>query len=522
MVVAESAFHLRFVEQRKHHSRGNFFDALVRKYREAPKERGAFVEGCVATVTGLLPGLREEYTEHQVPHVLQHSCEEYKTKADFRQPNGENNTNLVLVRARTRCRYFAKLLADEYLDGQKDYGKWCEDVWGYLKEQELSPFEARRRIQDVMAIRKELDDLKEQAVKAHAERVDLESRNALKKELQAFGPPNVTGSPVNVSSREVVAPASAEPLDREHLNCCPKDCKLCDGFKVVENVVRVALQHPAVQVKRKQTVAVEGDEESDDDDEAAADDDDEEDEEEEADDSEEEEDEEEDEEEEGDDAEESSEDTDEEEEESLVQLRRGHARARLLRHNSSWRKRRGAHHVQRAASARGRTAAGSSSSKKRRRHSDFYRVLVTEFERSTLFPTHMLTEPFIKRCTGIISELMPDLQQEYTWKQVPSVLISECDVYASKEDFQTKLMRLEHAKKTCVFFANRLGDEFKHKRNYRSWCGDVYAQMLRSSNATQMTDRQKKLLETHPDLSRKVYARQTSVECCPANCRRCE
>merc|ERR1719409_95927 len=124
------------------------------------------------------------------------------------------------------------------------------------------------------------------------------------------------------------------------------------------------------------------------------------------------------------------------------------------------------------------------------------------------------------RCTKVITNLMPVLEEEYTWKQVPSNLLHNCDVYSTKTDFKVPRMELKSAHKNCQFFAKRLGKEFQGKKDYKGWCADVYAQLLRESNADEMTDKQKEVLKNREDVSGKVYG--AGGDCCPANCRVCK
>lgn len=503
---------------RAHHRR-NFFMTLLKDYREAPKDKTGFVAKCSEIVDDLLPELREEYTERQLPHVLSHSCEEYKIKEDFRQNHTLDN-GTALIRSRVRCQYFAKMLAADY-SKRKDLKSWCGKVWGFLEEQELSPSEARRRLKEVQDIRNHLDALKADQLRAFSHI----GRAKFKRMLAPWAPYNGTNGTEedNVTGDNTDDGSDPQAADeaKEWLNCCPMDCKVCAGFQVVKGVVRVQLQangtvsrvRTRVSSGRAEEADTDGEDDDDEDEEDDSDDQDPRDE---------------DSDEDGDfpdpkmetddstgteededsqgcadddpncqsDSQGDDDADDDADEGEFLQKRKGRARR-----------------------------TGRRFLAKLRRHSkgkDIYHMLVKEFEKIELFPKHMKTKPFIDTCTGIITDLMPKLQHEYTWNQVPNILLHECDVYTSKEDFRTKLMRLEHAKQTCVFFAKRLGDQFKHKQDYKEWCSNVYAQMLRSSNITNMTDRQKQLLENRPDLSRKVYARQMSAECCPPNCRYCE
>jgi len=167
---------------------------------------------------------------------------------------------------------------------------------------------------------------------------------------------------------------------------------------------------------------------------------------------------------------------------------------------------------------------------KRTRALDIYHVLIKEFERTDVFPSHIKTKPFLDRCTDIIGGLMPKLQEEYTWPQVPSILLHECDVYRSAQDFKTEGKRMTHAVDSCRFFATRLANQFKGKQDYKAWCSNVYAQLLRDSGKEDLTDKQKALLKHRPDFKESIFdskkfrhhgRKGAANGCCPANCKMC-
>jgi len=167
----------------------------------------------------------------------------------------------------------------------------------------------------------------------------------------------------------------------------------------------------------------------------------------------------------------------------------------------------------------------------RAKSGDIYHVLIKEFEKSNVFPSHIKTKPFLDRCTDIISNLMPQLQDEYTYPQVPSILLHECDVYRSAEDFKTDEKHITHAVDSCRYFAKRLANQFTHHQDYRGWCANVYAQLLRDSGKTDLTDKQRALLKERPDFSDDIFENKrfrvhgrkgASNGCCPANCRVCK
>merc|ERR1719473_2581379 len=115
-------------KKKKHHKNHHkhFFEMIIKDFQEHPKDEAKFNAKCTEIVSTLLPDLREEYTEKQLPTVLRDSCEVMRHKEDFRKDeDGKKVTEPVLNRAQVQCKYFATQLTNEF-EGKKDYGGWCK------------------------------------------------------------------------------------------------------------------------------------------------------------------------------------------------------------------------------------------------------------------------------------------------------------------------------------------------------------------------------------------------------------
>merc|ERR1719156_274430 len=83
--------------------------------------------------------------------------------------------------------------------------------------------------------------------------------------------------------------------------------------------------------------------------------------------------------------------------------------------------------------------------------------------------------PFTDRCVPLIEKLLPRLGMEYTKLQVPKVLLHDCDVYATKTDYQVDGSDMDSARGTCRISARELGEEYEGDKNYKAWCGNLHA-----------------------------------------------
>lgn len=155
---------------------------------------------------------------------------------------------------------------------------------------------------------------------------------------------------------------------------------------------------------------------------------------------------------------------------------------------------------------------------------------------------------FTERCEKLIGKLMPRLRCEYTALNVPKVLLHDCDVYATKEDYKTNNTGWEAARYNCRYSARRLGEEFSAKQDYKGWCQDLHSYLMEQQNIhLQKAEREKYLSEQdalrkeleelrqqYDDMLRKkgkIAAEldamgkelhsDSSLKCCPSDCRIC-
>lgn len=155
---------------------------------------------------------------------------------------------------------------------------------------------------------------------------------------------------------------------------------------------------------------------------------------------------------------------------------------------------------------------------------------------------------FTERCEKLITKLMPRLRYEYTALNVPKVLLHDCDVYATKEDYKTNNTGWDSARYNCRYSARRLGEEFFGDKNYKGWCGDLHAYLMEQQNMhIQKAEREKyiseqdalrkeleELRQQYEDMLKKkgkITAEldalgkelhsDLSLPCCPNNCRIC-
>jgi hypothetical protein len=156
--------------------------------------------------------------------------------------------------------------------------------------------------------------------------------------------------------------------------------------------------------------------------------------------------------------------------------------------------------------------------------------------------------PFSERCEALISKLLPRLRYEYTALNVPKVLLHDCDVYTTKEDYKTNNTGWDTARYNCRYSARRLGEEFDGKKDYKGWCQDLHAYLMDQQNLhIQKAEREK--LFSEQDALRKQLAdlkqqyedmlkakgkitaeldamgkelhMNYSLPCCPESCRIC-
>lgn len=155
---------------------------------------------------------------------------------------------------------------------------------------------------------------------------------------------------------------------------------------------------------------------------------------------------------------------------------------------------------------------------------------------------------FTDRCFALISKLLPRLRYDYTSRNVPHVLINECDIYSTKEDYKTNNTEWSEARNNCRYSARRLGDEFLGDKDYKGWCTDLHAYLLeqqnlhieRAEHAKMLSDQdamKKQLEELRKDYQEALRRKgQITAEleamggelngskklpCCPAGCRIC-
>jgi len=152
--------------------------------------------------------------------------------------------------------------------------------------------------------------------------------------------------------------------------------------------------------------------------------------------------------------------------------------------------------------------------------------------------------PFTERCVPLIEKLLPRLGNEYTKLQVPKVLLHECDVYATKTDYQVDGSSLETARGTCRISARELGEEYMGDKDYKAWCGNLHAYLTDQfnfqkhlANRDQLTAEADRIRDELAEL-RKQYEKvkaqkgcaddgaskdcsKDALPCCPSTCRPC-
>lgn len=155
---------------------------------------------------------------------------------------------------------------------------------------------------------------------------------------------------------------------------------------------------------------------------------------------------------------------------------------------------------------------------------------------------------FTKRCVPLIENLLPRLRIEYTKLQVPRVLLHDCDVYATKTDYQVvgsvSGTDLDAARGTCRISARELGDQYMGDQNYKAWCGNLHTYLMdedqfheNRANRDQLLSEADKIRDELAEL-RKQYEEMMKTQgkmkgecnaaqedckkpCCPSTCRPC-
>lgn len=157
--------------------------------------------------------------------------------------------------------------------------------------------------------------------------------------------------------------------------------------------------------------------------------------------------------------------------------------------------------------------------------------------------------PFVDRCVNLLAKLLPELRREYTKLNVPKVLLHECDVYSTKEDYVVhNKTSIADAHASCRYSARRLGAEYLGDQDYKFWCTDMHEYLQEQSTQSMqrveqtrllkeqqaLKDQLQKLQEDYADMMRKKGAigreldglsRKVGVEsslaCCPYECQMC-
>jgi len=119
---------------------------------------------------------------------------------------------------------------------------------------------------------------------------------------------------------------------------------------------------------------------------------------------------------------------------------------------------------------------------------------------------------FVADCEGIVGKLMPRLQKEYTARQVPKIVMHECDNYATGNDFKTINTTLDEGKRACKNCAARLGAEFLGNQNYKSWCEYVHDLMSREGLADHYHNLHQDYLKDIEDLKAQLRELQRQYE----------
>lgn len=154
--------------------------------------------------------------------------------------------------------------------------------------------------------------------------------------------------------------------------------------------------------------------------------------------------------------------------------------------------------------------------------------------------------PFTERCVPLVEKLLPRLRMEYTKFQVPKVLLHDCDVYATKTDYQVSGSDLDTARGTCRVSARELGEQYMGDQNYKAWCENLHTYLTDQaqiqanhanrneliSEADRIRDELAELRKQYEGLKKKKGKMMGECEaeqenctgklpCCPSTCRPC-
>jgi len=192
----------------RHVGSGNVFGKLFGQFEQAPADAPAFVDRCSSYLGKMLPLLKEGYTGTQVPYVLDHECDVYRSIEDFKEKD------MTHQKAGWQCKHYARTLGEEF-QGKHEYKAWCDQVFLYLKDKGKSvkqKKEERKKLQnDVHAIKKKLGSLKH-SLRSHLTAKRANVTGNAEEELEV----NETALYLNIStSNELYMEAQMESMRKE-------------------------------------------------------------------------------------------------------------------------------------------------------------------------------------------------------------------------------------------------------------------------------------------------------------------
>merc|ERR1719335_832243 len=152
--------------------------------------------------------------------------------------------------------------------------------------------------------------------------------------------------------------------------------------------------------------------------------------------------------------------------------------------------------------------------------------------------------PFTERCVPLIEKLLPQLRYQYTKFQVPKVLVHDCDVYATKTDYQVSGSDLDNARYSCRISARELGEQYMGDQDYKTWCGNLHTYLTEQaqvqanranrdeliSEADRIRDELAELKKQYEALTKTKMKGECkgngkdcagNLPCCPSTCRPC-
>lgn len=85
-------------------------------------------------------------------------------------------------------------------------------------------------------------------------------------------------------------------------------------------------------------------------------------------------------------------------------------------------------------------------------------------------------DTFLENCNSTVGRVLPAIRNSYTMEQLPRVLVHDCEVYSTQEDFQHGSASLGEASRACRHFAVGLAQAYARegKKNTTGWCNEVY------------------------------------------------